>query len=81
MVNNSHTVNPVVYQNPGYDMLADFAPLTLARTSPVIVVVYSSVPANTIGEFVALAKKSPGKLNLGSPLQQSVKWVRERLKA
>ena len=26
MVNNSHTVNPFIYQNPGYDMLADFAP-------------------------------------------------------
>lgn len=67
MVNNSHTVNPFIYKSPGYDMLADFAPLTLAGTSPVIVVVHSSVPANTIGEFVALAKKSPGKLNFGSP--------------
>ena len=66
MANNSHTINPFIYKNPGYDMAADFAPITLVGTSPVIVVVHKSVPANSIAEFVALAQKNPGKLNFGS---------------
>jgi tripartite-type tricarboxylate transporter receptor subunit TctC len=48
-------------------MAADFAPISLVGTSPVIVVVHKSVPATTLREFVALAQKSPGKLNFGSP--------------
>ena len=67
MANNSQTINPFIYRSPGYDMAADFAPISLVGTSPVIVVVHKSVPATTLREFVALAQKSPGKLNFGSP--------------
>lgn len=63
MANNSHAINPFIYKTPGYDLAADFAPISLVGTSPAIVVVHKSVPANTIAEFVALAQKSPGKLN------------------
>ena len=67
MANNSHTINPFLYKNPGYDMTADFAPISVVGTSPVIVVVHKAVPAATLREFVALARKNPGKLNFGSP--------------
>ena len=67
MANNSHTINPFLYKNPGYDMAADFAPISVVGTSPVIVVVHKNVPATTLKELVALAQKSPGKLNFGSP--------------
>ena len=63
MANNSHAINPFIYKTPGYDLAADFAPITLVGTSPAIVVVHKSVPANTITEFVMLARKNPGKLN------------------
>ena len=66
MANNSHTINPFVYKKPGYDMAADFAPISLVGTSPTIMVVHKSVPASSLREFVALAQKSPGKLNFGS---------------
>ena len=66
MANNSHTINPFVYKKPGYDMAADFAPISLVGTSPTIMVVHKSVPASSLRELVALAQKSPGKLNFGS---------------
>ena len=67
MANNSQVINPFIYAKPGYDMAADFAPITLVGTSPVIVVVHKAVPATSIREFIALAQKNPGKLNFGSP--------------
>lgn len=67
MANNAQAINPFIYANPGYDMAADFAPISLLGTSPVVVVVHKAVPAQTIQELVALAQKNPGKLNFGSP--------------
>ena len=61
--NNSHMINPSLYKKPGYDMLADFAPLTLLATTPVIVVVHKTSPIHSIADLVALARKQPGKLN------------------
>jgi tripartite-type tricarboxylate transporter receptor subunit TctC len=43
-----------------------FAPITLVSASPYVVVVNPSVPAKTIAELVAYAKKNPGKLSFGS---------------
>ena len=67
MANNSQAINPFIYKNPGYDLVADFAPISLVGTSPAIVVVHKSLPASTLKDLVALAQKSPGKLNFGSP--------------
>ena len=67
LANNSHAINPFIYSDAGYDLAADFAPVSLIATSPVIVVVHKSTPAATLAEFVALARKNPGKLNFGSP--------------
>ncbi|MGI8931734.1 MAG: Bug family tripartite tricarboxylate transporter substrate binding protein [Sphingomicrobium sp.] len=66
LANISHTINPFIYKSPGYDMAADFAPISVLGTSPTIMVVHKGVPATTLREFVALAQKNPGKLNFGS---------------
>ncbi len=66
LANNSHTINPFIYKNAGYDMAVEFAPISLIATSPMVVVVHKSVPANTLREFVALAKAQPGKYNVGN---------------
>lgn len=66
MANNSHVINPFVYKSPGYDMQADFAPISVVATAPLVVVVHKSSPVKTLREFVELAKKNPGKLNFGS---------------
>jgi hypothetical protein len=44
----------------------DFAPVTLLGKGGQIMVVNPNVPAKTVGEFIALAKKQPGKLSFGS---------------
>ena len=53
-------------QKLGYDPLRDFAPVSMLATGPTIVVVHPSVPAKSMGEFIALAKSQPGKLTYGS---------------
>jgi tripartite-type tricarboxylate transporter receptor subunit TctC len=47
--------------------LSDFAPITLAGLLPQVLLVHPSVPAKNVQEFIALAKKQPGKLTYGSP--------------
>ena len=67
MANNAQLINPYIYKNAGYDFAADFAPISLVATSPLIVVVHKSFPATTLAQLVEHARKNPGKLNFGSP--------------
>ena len=62
----THAINPTLYPNVGYDPRKDFAPVGLIATSALVVLVNTSVPAKTIGELIALAKRDPGKLNYAS---------------
>jgi len=59
-------INPTLYPNAGYDPRKDFAPVGLIATSALVVLVNNDVPAKTIPELIALAKKEPGKLNYAS---------------
>ena len=59
-------VNPTLYDNVGYDPRKDFAPVGLIGTGQLIVVINPNVPAKTIPELIALAKKEPGKLSYAS---------------
>lgn len=49
-----------------YDPIADFAPVALATTSPLVMFLHPSVPASNLKEFIAYVKANPGKLNYGS---------------
>ena len=62
----SLAMNPFMYDKLPYDVDKDFAPISLLAIVPAIFVVHESVPAKNLREFVALAKKDPGKLNYGS---------------
>jgi len=62
----SLAMNPFMYDRLPYDVDRDFAPVSLLAIVPAIFVVHDSVPAKNLKEFVALAKKDPGKLNYGS---------------
>jgi tripartite-type tricarboxylate transporter receptor subunit TctC len=60
------SINPSLYANLGMDPRKDFAPIGLVASMPVALLAHPSFPAKTIAEFIALAKKDPGKLNLGT---------------
>ncbi len=56
---------PLLQKVP-FDPVKDLAPITLASSTPSLVVVHPAVPAKTIKELIALAKAKPGGLNYGS---------------
>ena len=53
-------------KNPGYDPVRQFTPVAPIATSPLAFVVATQVPAQSMREFLALARAQPGKLNYGS---------------
>ncbi len=57
---------PAIHKKLPYDVLRDFAPVTLTFNSPLVVVVHPSVPAKTMKELIAYARANPNKLNYGS---------------
>ena len=59
-------IDPSLYPNVGYDPRKDFAPIGLIATSALVVLVHPSVPAKTIPELIAHAKKEGGKLTYAS---------------
>ncbi|HEX9301403.1 MAG TPA: tripartite tricarboxylate transporter substrate binding protein [Casimicrobiaceae bacterium] len=63
---SSHTINPKLYDKLPFDVERDFVPVSLATLVPQILVAHPSVPANNVGELIALAKAHPGKLNYAS---------------
>ena len=64
--NTTHAANEHLYKKLPYDPVKDFAPITALGKGGQIMVVNPSFPANTVAEFVALAKKEPGKYSFGS---------------
>jgi tripartite-type tricarboxylate transporter receptor subunit TctC len=58
--------NNSLFKNLKYDGVRDFAPISMVGTQPNILVVHPSVPAHSVAELIALAKKEPGKLNYGN---------------
>ena len=62
-----HAVNPFIMKNLPYDTLKDFVAVTLVAIVPGILSMNPSVPANNLGDLVALAKAKPGQLNYASP--------------
>lgn len=64
--NTTHAANEHLYKKLPYDPVKDFAPITGLGKGGQIMVVSPSFPAKTVAEFVALAKKEPGKYSFGS---------------
>jgi tripartite-type tricarboxylate transporter receptor subunit TctC len=65
LATGTHTINPNFFKL-SYDMVRDFAPVTLLGTIPFVLSVHPSVPAATVDELVKLARAKPGELNYGS---------------
>jgi tripartite-type tricarboxylate transporter receptor subunit TctC len=60
------TINPSLYKRLLFDPEKDFAPLALVATVPIVLMVNPKVPANTLRELIAPAKREQGKLNYAS---------------
>jgi tripartite-type tricarboxylate transporter receptor subunit TctC len=61
----SVTILPNARKTP-YDPFKDMVPVALYADSTLVFAIHPSIPANTVQEFVAYAKKNPGKLSFGS---------------
>src|SRR5467141_2756227 len=66
LVAPSLAISPSLYSKLNYDPVKDFAPISLVATVPNVMVTHPSVPANTLAEFLRLAKTKPGEMNFGS---------------
>jgi len=61
----THAINGALYAKMPYDMVKDFAPVTLLATTPNLLVINNDVPAKTLAEFIALGKRE-GKMSFAS---------------
>lgn len=59
-------INPALFAKVNFDPVKDFAAIAALGVAPNVLVVNASLPAKTLGEFVALAKSKPGKLLFAS---------------
>ncbi|MBX3586027.1 MAG: tripartite tricarboxylate transporter substrate binding protein [Ramlibacter sp.] len=64
--NTTHAANEHLFKKLPYDPVKDFAPLTGLGKGGQIMVVNPSLPVKTVADFIALAKKEPGKYSFGS---------------
>ena len=53
--------------NLGFDISRDFAPIGLIASSPIVVMAHPSFPGTSLADIIALAKKDPGKISVGTP--------------
>jgi tripartite-type tricarboxylate transporter receptor subunit TctC len=67
LVSSSVVVNPSLYEKVPYDVYKSLAPVTLAGSSPNILVVHPSVPAKNVKELIAYIHANPGKVSFASP--------------
>lgn len=61
-----HTIMPSLKPSLTFNPLKDLAPVSNVSSNALVLLVHPSLPAKTTQELIALAKKQPGKLNLGS---------------
>src|SRR5262249_34984778 len=62
----ANAINATLYDQLNFNFIRDIAPVAGIMREPYVMLVHPSVPARTVAEFIALAKASPGKLNMAS---------------
>ncbi|MBI3068925.1 MAG: tripartite tricarboxylate transporter substrate binding protein, partial [Betaproteobacteria bacterium] len=60
------TIAPALTRNLNYDVVKDFAPISLTAASSFVLAVHPSVPVSSVKELIALARTRPGQLNYAS---------------
>ena len=62
----AHAINVSMYSGLNYDIVRDFAPVSLISTGQYVVIVHPSVPVQSVKALIALARSKPGDLAYGS---------------
>ena len=76
---STHGPTPSLYPNLPYDSVRDFAPITMISSAANVLVVGAGVRASNVTEFIALAKKQPGKMTLASAGNGSISHLSAEL--
>jgi len=66
IVTSQAVIVSVMYEKLPFNLIRDFAPITMVASTPFILAVHPAVPAASIQELVALARSKPGSLRYGS---------------
>jgi len=61
-----NTIGATLYRKLSFNLLKDFAPVSLLMTTPFVIVIHPSVPAQSLRELIALAKSRPDELTFAS---------------
>ncbi|MDB5629419.1 MAG: transporter substrate-binding protein [Tardiphaga sp.] len=64
--NTTHSANPYLLKTMSYDPIKDFTPIARTGDLPFVLVINPDIPANSVAELIALAKKDPGKYTYAS---------------
>lgn len=64
--NTTHAANEHLFKKVPYDAVKDFTPVTALARGGQVMIVHPRVPVKSVREFIALAKRQPGKLTFGS---------------
>ena len=62
----SHAINVTLYKKLNYDLVKDFAPVSLLMANPYVLAVHPSLPVQSLPQLIALAKARPRTLNYAS---------------
>ena len=66
-VNATFTIVPNAYKNLTFDVVKDFAPISLMSKKPYMVVIHPGLPVTNMKELIAYARANPGKINYATP--------------
>jgi len=67
LVNAGNTINDKLYEKLNFVFLRDVTAVASIVRVPLVMLVNPSVPAKTVPDFIAYAKRNPGKVNMASP--------------
>jgi tripartite-type tricarboxylate transporter receptor subunit TctC len=65
--------------NTGYDVARDFAPIGLISSTPIVVMTHPAMPAHSLADVIALARKEPGRITAGTPPPPTVNYFAAEL--
>lgn len=78
LANISHAISMTLYSRPGFDLIRDFEPVTSLASGSFTLAAHPSLPAKSVKELIAFAKKRPGELNVataGAALRLAAKML------